>query len=85
MVSYQGVLTLGLTMVLLAFSSLTYGETFHVRPTSANASCPTAPCHPLSVYAQDPGQYFNDSNLTLLFLPGNHTVKFKYSPIGNPW
>ena len=24
-------------------------------------------------YEQDPSQYFNDSNLTLLFLPGKHT------------
>ena len=74
MISHQGVLTLGLTVVLLALPFLTSGETLHVRPTSTNTSCPTHPCHTLSEYAQDPGQYFNDSNLTLLFLPGNHTV-----------
>ena len=74
MASHQGVLTLALTVVLLALPSLTYGITLHVRPTSTNTSCPTQPCQTLSEYAQDPGQYFNDSNLTLQFLPGNHTL-----------
>ena len=73
MVSHQEVLTLALTVVLQALPSLTYGVTLHVKPTSTNTSCPTHPCHTLSEYAQDPGQYFNDSNLTLQFLPGNHT------------
>ena len=74
MASHQGVLTLALTVVLLALPSLTYGITLHVRPTSTNTSCPTQPCQTLSEYAQDPGQYFNDSNLTLTFLPGSHTL-----------
>ena len=74
MASNQGVLTLALTVVLLALPSLTYGVTLHVTPTSTNTSCPTHPCHTLSEYAQDPGQYFNDSNLTLQFLPGTHTL-----------
>ena len=74
MASHQGVLTLVLTLVLLALPSLTCGVTLHVRPTSTNTSCPTHPCQTLSEYAQDPGQYFNDSNLTLQFLPGNHTL-----------
>ena len=74
MASHQGVITLALTVVLLALSSLIYGAILHVRPTSTNTSCPTQPCHTLSEYAQDSGQYFNDSNLTPQFLPGNHTV-----------
>ena len=74
MASHQGVLTLALTVVLLALPSLTCGVILHVRPTSTNTSCPTHPCHTLSEYAQNPGQYFNDSNLTLQFLPGNHTL-----------
>ena len=45
----------------------------HVRP-STNSSCPTCLCHTLSEYTQDLGQYFNDPNLTLPFLPGNHTL-----------
>ena len=74
MASHQGVLMLALTVVLLALPSLTCGVTLHVRPTSTNTSCPTHPCHTLSEYAQDPGQYFNDSNLTLQFLQGTHTL-----------
>ena len=70
----QGVLTLALAVVLLAHPSLTCGVTLHVRPTSSNTSCPMHPCHTLSEYAADPGQYFNDSNLTLEFLQGNHTL-----------
>ena len=65
---------LTLTMVLLALPLLTCGVTLHVRPTSTNTSCSTQPCLTLSEYAQDPGQYFNDSNLTLQFLPGTHTL-----------
>ena len=74
MASHQGVLTLALTLVLLALPSLTCGITLHVRPTSTNTSCPTHPCQTLSEYAQDPDQYFNDSNLTLQFLQGTHTL-----------
>ena len=74
MASYQGMLTLALTVVLLALPSLTYGETLYVRPTSPSTSCPTYPCHTLSEYAQDIGQYFNDTNLTLQFSPGNHSL-----------
>ena len=74
MASHQGVLTLALTVVLLALPSLTYGVTLYVRPTSTNISCPTHPCQTLSEYAQDSGQYFNDSILTLQFLPGSHTL-----------
>ena len=74
MASPQEVLTLALAVVLLAFPSLTYGVTLHVIPTSSNMSCSMDPCYTLSEYAEDPGQYFNDSNLTLQFLPGNHTL-----------
>ena len=74
MASHQGVLTLALTVVLLALPSLTYGVTLHVRPASTKTSCPAHPCQTLSEYAQNPGKYFNDSNLTLQFLPGNHTL-----------
>ena len=76
MASHQGMLTFAVTVVLLllALPSLNNGETLHVRPTSSNTSCPTHPCHTLSEYAQDSQQYFNASNLTLQFLPGNHTL-----------
>ena len=45
-----------------------------MRPMSTNTSCPIHPCHTLSEYAQNLGQYTNGSNLTLQFLPGNHTL-----------
>ena len=79
MASYQGVLTLALTVVLLALPSLTCGVTLHVRPTSTNTSCPTHPCHTLSEYAEDLGQY---SNLTLQFLPGNHALSVNLTITG---
>ena len=74
MASHQRLLMLALTVVLLALPSLTYGVTLHVRSASTNASCPTHPCQTLSQYAQEPGKYFNDSNLILQFLPGTHTL-----------
>ena len=82
MTSNQGVLTLAMTVVLLALPSLTYGETLHVRPTSINTSCPMHSCYTLSEYTQDLGQYFNDSNLTLQFLPGNHTLDVNVTVTG---
>ena len=82
MASYQGMLTLVVTVVLLALPSLTCAVTLHVRPTSTNTSCPTNPCHTLSEYAEGLGQYFNDSNLTLQFLPGNHTLSVNLTITG---
>ena len=45
MAHHQGVLTLALTVALLALPSLTHGVTLHVRPTSTNTSCFPHPCH----------------------------------------
>ena len=74
MISQEEMLSLVLIVVLLVLPSRTYGEILHVRPTSANTSCPTQPCHTLSEYAQNLEQYFNESNLKLQFLPGNPTL-----------
>ena len=76
MASHKSVLTLVLIAVLLAFPSLTYGVTLHVRQTSINTSCLAHPCQTLSEYAEDVEQYFNqsDSNLTLQFMPGDHSL-----------
>ena len=82
MASYQGMLTLALTVVLLALPSLTCRVTLHVRSTSTNTSCPTHPCHTLSEYTQHPGKYFNDSNLTLQLLPGNHALSVNLTITG---
>ena len=76
MTSNQGMLTLALalsTVVLLTLPSSLYGEILHVRPISTSTSCATTPCHTLSGYAHLE-HYFNHSNLTLQFLPGNHTL-----------
>ena len=76
MPSDEKVLMLALSVVLLVLLSLMYGVTLHVRPTPANTSCSAHPCLTLSQYAQDLEQYFNrsDSNLTLKFLLGNHSL-----------
>ena len=74
MSSYKGALNLALTLILLVLVLPSYGEILHVRPTSTNTLCPTHPCHTLSEYAQDLELYFNGSNLTLHFLPGNHIL-----------
>ena len=73
MVSYQEVLTLALTVILLAHPSLTYGVIVHVRPTIPSTSCPMHPCYTLTEYAQHAGQLLNH-HLVLQFLPGNHTL-----------
>ena len=64
---------MALTVVLLVLP-MTAGEILYVRPTSANTSCPTHPCHTLSEYVQDLELYFKESNLKLQFLPGHHTL-----------
>lgn len=73
MTSHHGDLTMALTVVLLALP-MTAGEILQVRPTSTNRSCPVYSCHTLSEYTQDLGHYFKESNLTLHFLPGHHTL-----------
>ena len=84
MTSHQGMLTLALalsTVVLLTLPSLLYGEILHVRPTSTSTVCATHPCHNLSEYAHLE-HYFNDSNLTLQFLPGNHALSVNLTITG---
>ena len=71
---HQDMLTFIVTAVLLALPSLTSGEILHVRPMSANTLCPTHPCQTLSEYAQDDGEYFKNSKITLQFLKGIHTL-----------
>ena len=63
---------LALIVALLVLPSLAYRETIHLRPTSSNMSCSMQPCYTISEYAQY--FHFNGSNLTLQFLPGNHTL-----------
>jgi len=69
-----GMLTLALTVILLALPSLINGKILYVQPMLTSTTCPTDPCYTLSEYAQDHRLYFNGSNTTLQFLPGEHTL-----------
>ena len=73
MTSHQGMLTLVLTVTLVVGPSS--GTMLTVTPSSTNVTCPTEyTCLTLSEYAQYHSEYFNRSNITLQFLPGNHTL-----------
>ena len=70
---HQGMLTLVLTVTLAVLPSS--GTILTVTPSSSNISCPTEnTCLTLSEYARNHAKYFNQSNITLQFLPGNHTL-----------
>ena len=73
MASHQGMLTLVLMVTLVVGPSS--GTMLTVTPSSTNVTCPTEnTCLTLSEYAQNHLEYFNHSNITLQFLPGNHTL-----------
>ena len=73
MASHQGMLTLVLTVTVVVVPSS--GTMLTVTPSSTNVTCPTEnTCLALSEYAQNHSEYFNHSNITLQFLPGNHTL-----------
>ena len=48
-------------------------STYYVTPT-LDTPCPGEPCHTLSEYVAQVGQYFT-SNTTFVFLSGNHTLE----------
>lgn len=48
---------------------------YHITPSAQNVSCPQEPCLTLSQFATNSSQY--DSNITLLFQPGNHSFEFE--------
>ena len=51
------------------------GTMLTIKPSSPNITCPTEiTCLTLSEYAHNHSQYFNHANITLQFLPGNHTL-----------
>ena len=48
---------------------------FYVKPTRpANATCPGQPCYTLDQYAQNLSLFQNHTNISLLFLSGEHTL-----------
>ena len=67
----QSVLTLVLTVIVLALPST--GTILTVQPNSTTP-CDNEPCFTLSEYVQNGSKYFNTSNITLQFLPGDHTL-----------
>jgi len=73
MAPHQGMLTLVPTVTVVVVPSS--GTMLTVTPSSTNMTCPTEnTCLTLSEYAQHYSEYFNHSNITLQFLPGNHTL-----------
>ena len=79
MASHQGMLTLVLTVTLAVLPSS--GTMLTIKPSSSNIACPPEntsalenTCLTLSEYAQNYSEYFNQSNITLQFLLGNHTL-----------
>ena len=71
MTPHQSVLTLVLTVIVLALPST--GTILTVQPNSTTP-CDNEPCFTLSEYVQNGSKYFNTSNITLQFLPGNHIL-----------
>ena len=50
---------------------------------SADSSCPQDPCLTLSQFTLDPSKYIgNKTNISLFFLPGNHTLERELSLYG---
>ena len=78
-----------LTVVILFISFPLYcrgtQNTYYIKPT-ADTPCPGEPCHTLSQYGE---QYFQNinSNATIVFLPGDHTLNFTISVeiLSNSW
>ena len=71
MTPHQSMLTLVLTVIVLALPST--GTILTVQPNSLTP-CDNEPCFTLSEYVQNGSKYFNTSNITLQFLPGNHIL-----------
>ena len=71
MTPHQSMLTLVLTVIVLALPST--GTILTVKPNSTTP-CDDEPCLTLSEYVQNRSKYFITSNITLQFLPGNHTL-----------
>ena len=73
MASHKGVLTLVLMVTLVVGPSS--GTMLTVTPSSTNMTCLNkSTCLTLSEYAKNHLEYFSHSNITLQFLPGNHTL-----------
>ena len=68
---------LAIFTLFISFSLYCTQSTYYIKPT-ADTPCPGEPCNTLSQYGEE---YFQNSssNATLVFLPGEHTLKFTIS------
>ena len=63
-------------MVLLVYTAFTSGRIDLYITPSVDSLSPRVPRHTLSKFAADPSNYTgNDTNISLVFLPGNHTLE----------
>ena len=63
-----------LSLLLLFIYPLCSANTYYVTPT-ADTPCPGEPCFSLSEYFREQAGHIFTSNLTFIFLPGNHTIE----------
>ncbi len=49
-------------------------DTYYVRPTASEATPPCEDCLTLPEYAREASTYLNLESLTLVFLPGEHSL-----------
>ena len=65
---------------LLEYTAFTNGRVELYITPSVDSSCPQEPCLTLSHFAADPSNYAgNETNISLVFLPGNHTLEGELS------
>ena len=62
--------------ILLSLVLSAHGVTYYVKPfQSSSPECPGQPCETFQYYLKNLDTTFNkEENVTMVFLPGNHTV-----------
>ena len=64
-----------LLLFLLVYADSAYSQVHYYITPSLNVSCPQDPCLTLSQFAADSSSYLgNETNISLSFLPGNHSL-----------
>ena len=73
---------LNLTLLLM-FSAFANGKVQLNITAAVNSSCPQDPCVSLSQFSASPSHYSRDeSDICLVFFPGNHTLERELSLYG---
>ena len=69
-------LTQHLLLFLFVYADSAYSQVhYYITPSLPNVPCPQDPCLTLSQFAADSTSYFgNETNISLSFLPGNHSL-----------